>query len=202
MTATVTAGGRGHIRTGNGIWIDFENPNPLSFDVETIAAALSKQCRFAGHTPRFYSVAEHSWLCMSWAAADGVRGDGLLALLLHDAAEAYCMDLPRPLRAMLPQYEEIYKRVEFAIGQRFGIDFDAFADLVKKYDNAMLHNERLQLFPGDSDQWTTEEPDVAGNLTLFFWAPEVAERMFRDCWRLLIRTNAEAVQDGQTGRNR
>ncbi len=174
------------VRVGNGKWIDLENPNPESFDIETIARALSKLCRFNGHTPLFYSVAEHSWHCMSLAAADGIRGAGLLAVLLHDAAEAYCGDLTRPLKAMLPEYGRIYERVELAIGQRFEIDFAEFADVIKKYDDAMLHNERLQLFPDDADQWTTQPPDLSGTVELMCWQPEFAERMFREVSKHLL----------------
>lgn len=38
---------------------------PEDIDVETIAYSLSKQCRYAGHVTRFYSVAEHCiWLTL------------------------------------------------------------------------------------------------------------------------------------------
>ena len=34
-------------------------PNPADVRIEDIAHALSNQCRFAGHSHTFYSVAEH-----------------------------------------------------------------------------------------------------------------------------------------------
>ncbi len=41
-----------------------------------------------------------------------------LACLLHDAAEAYMSDLPRPLKAMLPQYSVAEERLLRVIWQR------------------------------------------------------------------------------------
>src|SRR4051812_33702567 len=83
--------------------------NPLTMSVAEVASedighALSNLCRFTGHTARFYSVAEHS--LHVWAAVlnlfKGTKRDGLYALL-HDASEAYLVDIPRPLK-QLPEF--------------------------------------------------------------------------------------------------
>ena len=49
--------------TGAKVWpLDLRSED---IDVETIAYSLSKQCRYAGHVTRFYSVAEHCiWLSL------------------------------------------------------------------------------------------------------------------------------------------
>lgn len=69
------------------------NPAPDNIDIIDIAHALSMQCRFSGHVSEFYSVAQHcvlvSYLCDS---------DHALSGLLHDASEAYLVDVPRPLK--------------------------------------------------------------------------------------------------------
>ena len=76
-------------------------PNPDDIRIEDIAHALSNQCRFAGHAREFYSVAEHSvhvsQLCLPEHALWG---------LLHDASEAYLVDLPRPLK-LLPEFAAV-----------------------------------------------------------------------------------------------
>jgi len=69
------------------------DPRPGDFDIEDIAHALSLQCRFGGHVRRHYSVAEHcvhvSYECCGKYTLDG---------LLHDASEAYLVDMPRPAK--------------------------------------------------------------------------------------------------------
>ena len=47
------------IRTASGLYIDPLNPDPDCINIDDIAHALSNQCRFSGHTSRFFSVAEH-----------------------------------------------------------------------------------------------------------------------------------------------
>lgn len=69
------------------------NPNPDDIVIEDIAHALSNLCRFAGHTRQFYSVAQHSVLVSLHC-----HPDNALAGLLHDASEAYLLDMPRPLK--------------------------------------------------------------------------------------------------------
>lgn len=62
----------------------------------TVATALSRMCRWAGHTQWHYSVAQH---CVEVALhlPPSLR----LAGLLHDAAEAYIGDISSPLKALI-----------------------------------------------------------------------------------------------------
>ena len=85
-----------------------------AFDIHVIAHALSMQCRYAGHTSRFYSVAEHSLLVeqvvsktmamtrQSPALAIRRSTDKTLRIrrwaLVHDAEEAYLPDMPAPYK--------------------------------------------------------------------------------------------------------
>jgi hypothetical protein len=96
---------------------------PLADDIDIvdIAHALSHLCRYAGHVDRFYSVAEHCVKVSEWVEA--VTGDTGAALeaLLHDATEAYVVDVPRPLKVQLPDYRRAEGRVQLAVWQRFGL---------------------------------------------------------------------------------
>ena len=106
------------IRTYTGRHVDVFNITPDMIHIDDIAHALSNQCRFGGHTKTFFSVAEH---CI-WTARR-VPFDLRLAALMHDAAEAYLIDLPTPIKREFPQYEEIEHKVLAAIAQKFGFEF-------------------------------------------------------------------------------
>jgi hypothetical protein len=48
------------IQTLSGNKFNYTNATIDDIDIEDIACALSNICRFAGHLPEFYSVAQHS----------------------------------------------------------------------------------------------------------------------------------------------
>lgn len=73
--------------TGRQFWP--LQPRADEICIEDIAHHLSMQCRFTGATRFHYSVAQHSVL-VSQLAPDG---ENPLWGLLHDAAEAYLVDV-------------------------------------------------------------------------------------------------------------
>jgi hypothetical protein len=132
---------------GGVIYID--RPDPAAVDIEDIARALSRICRFGGHLRDevdHYSVAQHS----VWVSRI-CQPDHALLGLLHDAAEAYLGDMIRPLKKLLPAYKQLEQSWEGAIGERFGLG-DALVNLpadVKEADETMLNTERRYLLrPG------------------------------------------------------
>ena len=67
------------------------DPQPDMINIETIAHALSMQCRFIGHVKKFFSVASHCvYVSRFCNEEDALWG------LLHDASEAFLVDIPRP----------------------------------------------------------------------------------------------------------
>lgn len=125
----------GIIRTYTGKMINVLDPDPALICIEDIAHALSNQCRFSGHTSKFYSVAQHSVLC-----AKMVSSQFKLAALLHDASEAYLVDLPTPIKIAIPQYTEIEGNMMRVIANKFGFDYPLSA-IVKYADKAALEIE-------------------------------------------------------------
>jgi len=115
--------------------------------VEDVAHALSLICRAGGHIRHFYSVAQHSLNCLYEAKARGHRREVQLACLLHDAGEAYLSDVIRPVKALLPDYRQLEKRVEEAVHMAFGLDALTECEWsdVRAVDDVMLHNEFLLL---------------------------------------------------------
>ncbi|QDP54860.1 MAG: hypothetical protein Unbinned3891contig1000_58 [Prokaryotic dsDNA virus sp.] len=89
------------ITTHTGKQFDLQDPNPALVDIEDIAWALSNLCRFVGHTPTFYSVAEHSALVASVLLEKTRDPVWAMAGLLHDAHEAYMGDIPQPLKNLI-----------------------------------------------------------------------------------------------------
>jgi hypothetical protein len=129
------------IRTYTGILFDFEEPEASPICIEDIAHALSLLCRFAGHCKEFYSVAEHSYR-VSYACPE----EHALWGLMHDASEAYCVDVPRPLKHMpnMEHYRAHEKRVMRAICGWFNMD-PVEPPEVKYADNVLLVTEQRDL---------------------------------------------------------
>jgi 5'-deoxynucleotidase YfbR-like HD superfamily hydrolase len=101
------------------------------------------QARFAGHTRDFYSVAEHS-VRVSMACANG----DALAGLMHDAAEAYLTDMPKPVKNGMPQFEAAEDRLLACIAGVFGFPAQLPAS-VKRADVLLLNTEARDLLSGN-----------------------------------------------------
>jgi hypothetical protein len=128
---------------------------PDMFALADIAHALAYTCRYGGHSPRFYSVAEHSILLAKHAMSVG-REDLARVALMHDAAEAYIGDMPRPLKVQLKEFVALERHVEQAIEQWLG--WSIHDPTVKEWDTAILGDERAALFPGSPDWNLPHEP--------------------------------------------
>lgn len=166
------------IKVAAGHYVDLINPDPATIEIRSIAAALSKICRFGGHSPKFYSVAEHSVHAVGLAAAEGFGNDALTAVFLHDAAEAYCGDMVKPLKVMMPEYSEVERRLEFSIETAFGIDFSAFQSVIKRFDRAMLKAEKIAMWPQDAHEWHGFRSIEDTVVSFQFWSPGQAEANF------------------------
>jgi hypothetical protein len=167
-------GDRMQTYTGRQFWpVD---PRAEEVDIQDIAHALSHMCRFAGHVRRFYSVAEHcvrvSWLAPFEAPALA------LAALLHDATEAYVVDVPRPLKRFLPGYAEIEARVARCVETRFGLEAGALDHpSIKHWDEVLLATEARDLMGGQSaGKWHLRAEPLSAHIGP--WSPEGAKHRF------------------------
>lgn len=130
-----------YIRTFSGRKFWALDPRPEDIELIDIAHALSNNCRWGGHCGPFYSVAEHSVL-----TAALLPRHLQLAGLLHDASEAYLIDLPRPIKYQIPQYREIEHKLMLCIAEKYGFEYP-LTETVKGADDFMLYYERATLFP-------------------------------------------------------
>lgn len=135
------------IQTLSGKRFDYINSTADDVDIEDIANALSNICRFAGHVPEFYSVAQHSVLC-----SQIVPPEYAFEALMHDAAEAYCQDIPQPLKRLLPDYKYIEDHVDALIRTKYNLPID-MSPVVKYADLSMLATERRDLEIDDGTRW-------------------------------------------------
>ncbi|MEP9089816.1 HD family hydrolase [Enterobacter cloacae] len=147
-----------YIQTLSGKKFDYLNSTADDVEIEDIATALSHICRFSGHLPEFYSVAQHSVLCSLI-----VPPEFAFEALMHDAAEAYCQDIPAPLKALLPDYRRIEERVEQLIRVKFSTTPDMSA-VVKYADLVMLATERRDLDIDDGSLWPCLEGIPASDI--------------------------------------
>lgn len=158
-------------------------PNPDDVDLLDIAHALSMLCRFTGHVREFYSVAQHCVL-VSYAVppADALCG------LLHDAAEAYLLDLARPVKRLpeLQAYRDAEARLQRVIYGVYGIHGEEPAS-IKQADALLLRTEQRDLTA--ATEWrsfpvlpTAIEP----------WPPYRARHNYLARFHQLLRIRSEA----------
>lgn len=164
------------ILTYTGRYINLTEPDEATFHISDIAHALSQICRFGGHVRQFYSVAQHSV-----AVSQMVPVEYRLQALLHDAAEAYCGDMVRPLK-VLPSMKH-YRDYETMMQSRL---FDAFGVLcseesraaVKRADLEMLATERRDLMAPDHTSWPILDGIFPRHASITPLMPMAAETAF------------------------
>ncbi len=191
--------GPGWIQTFTGRAFSLLEPQPVDVTIEDIAHALSMLCRFGGHVDEFYSVAQHSVLVSLVVARFQPDNHALhRAALLHDASEAYLIDLPRPIKRM-PGFEAYKARegvVEGVIAERFGIvvtNLDRIA--IKAADELLLRTECRDLMGPLHPAWSRElHPDHGITMpeTIEPLGPKAAEALFLASWRALGGAVGEA----------
>lgn len=178
----------GEILTYSGKYVTPLDLKPEQVDINDIAHALSNQCRFSGHVRHFYSVAQHSLLCVLWLENRGFSKDILRQALLHDAAEAYLQDMARPLKEDLNfgrMYRVAEQRAMEAIAEHFGLPYP-FSPMVKEADIALLALERAELMPQNGRWEILDGISAPTDLKIVERSPEIAKLAFLDCFRELF----------------
>lgn len=161
------------------------DPRPDDVDIDDIAHALAHLCRYAGHVDRFYSVAEHCVLL-----SHAVPVELALDALMHDAAEAYVVDVPRPLKRHLPGYADIEDRVLDKIWTAIGRDHPhpyRIPAEVKAADTRILLDERATLMANTVHEWDVDQLEPLG-VTVAGWPPHLAKAAWLRRFRQLTET--------------
>lgn len=176
------------IQTYTGVAFPILNPTPDFIEIADIAHALSNLCRFAGHTRSFYSVAQHSIL-----VSKIVPPEFALEGLMHDAPEAYVVDLPRPLKhsGMVDGYHEIEGRVWAAIAKKFDLSY-VLPKCVKEADTIMLLTEQRDLMGRQAKPWADKATPLECHILPC--PPEAAKERFMARFTKLVRERKQLAQ--------
>ena len=159
------------------VWF-LEHPWSRDMDIEDIAHALSHLCRFGGHCREFYSVAQHCVLAYREAKRMNLSKRGRRAVLLHDASEAYLVDVPRPLKFLLPKYREMEAVLQCLVASRFQTTYP-HPPYVTSIDDRMLVTEQAALMPPSPAYLPDVEPF---GILIGSWGPEVAKACFLEAY--------------------
>lgn len=164
-------------QTRGGKRFDTFDPKPEQFDIFDIATALSRICRFNGHTIKFYSVAEH---CVLMAGA--VSRQNKFAALMHDVSEAYLPDMPGPIKGHFQSFIDAENVIMKAAADRFRFAWP-LPDEVKEADARILMDEKKQAMGPSPCDWGIDCKPLG--VKLKFWPFGLAQNKFlHEFWRL------------------
>jgi hypothetical protein len=166
------------IRTISGQYVNVFEPNSETLLIDDIAHALSNQCRFGGHLPRFYSVAQHCLLCHMVAAPEE-KFDALM----HDASEAYLLDMPKPIKVEISQYNDIEDNLMNILAKKFNFNYPK-SEGVERVDRYLLEWEWNVIMLGRTD---------SGYPPIDCLTPAEAKRLFLETYNFEIAKRNQLV---------
>ncbi|CAB4177445.1 COG1896 Predicted hydrolases of HD superfamily [uncultured Caudovirales phage] len=159
-------------------------PTAEMIHIEDIAHHLALQVRWSGATREPLSIAQHSF-----HVAQLVAPEHRLWALLHDASEAYILDVARPLKHSVAYagYRTAEALLQTVIQQAFGLVGDLPAE-VKEADNLLLVAEAQDLLP-HPPAWCIGAPRAP--FTIEPWPAAKAERVFLNRFAELTKTSPQ-----------
>lgn len=176
------------IDTYTGKQIDVLNPQLEKININDIAHSLSNLCRYGGHSPEFYSVAEHCLNCVEHYECNFFE----LELLLHDSAEYLLVDLPSPIKRLncFRAYNAIETDLLNSILNKFGLreNFDNHYTNIRKID---LHFRQLEMeyfSKYKKMSWIRKQFEKLNtNRPIKFLKPHVAKKRFLKKFYQLVK---------------
>jgi len=171
--------------TYSGRIFDLADPQPEMFSIRDIAHNLARIPRFGGNLVDGYSVAQHSVLVSDELARAGATPEMVAEGLMHDLAEAYTGDFPRPLKEEVPELWELERRI-LEIGLPvFGLG-PGMSQQVWEMDNRACVTEAKLLYP---EHVVRDERGLPADLP---WpdAPPLEHLAEITCWSAI---SAEAI---------
>jgi uncharacterized protein len=179
----------GALQVADGSYYEPLNFMPEDVKASLIAHQLALKCRWNGNTndltpecePVFYSVAQHSCIVHDIARdhkevfVPGARWDlepcPSFYGLMHDAGEGPYIDVPRPLKKVVPELAAFETPIINTILLNLGVPFSGIVrECVRRIDNAMIFWERDALVGTPVAPYGNEHTHPGG--TLYDWVPD------------------------------
>ena len=167
------------IQVYSGEFLDIFNSNISKINIKDIAHALSQICRFAGHSKKFYSVAQHSIL-VSFLAEKIAKDNKIIVAkwgLLHDSVEFATNDLPRPIKKAIPVFSQIEENFLKVIAQKYNLPL-IMPKEIRMADDIMLMTEKKYLLKKSKEKWELENKVKPLAQPIIPCDPESAELLF------------------------
>lgn len=215
LVSANTNNGKPWMLTASGNTLFFDNPQLDQISLFDFCHHLGNICRYTGAVSRFYSVAQH--LLLSAAIAQQAMNqeaaidrhsveyfDQLLAVILHDAEEAYVNDLSSPLkRAISPsKYKWIAVAIRQKVYEKYGVDWRYHNDTVKHADLNALIVERAILMP-QSNAWPKMPRDRLFCTHLPYMSPaEASEHLEVQIKDLIQKRDAAKAEERRAAADR
>lgn len=136
-------------------------PRSIDMNVFDIAHALAFKCRYNGHCANYLSVAEHSFTLAMYARHVGLPVSTQFQLLMHDGAEAYLPDIPRPIKHLFPELILMEKVIDGVVRDWAGLPHDVPPE-VKEFDSRIIRDEREQGMMHHDNVWKTDALEKLG----------------------------------------
>lgn len=176
------------IATFTGRLVDVFDLQPEDICIEDIAHALSQLNRYGGHTAFPYSVAQHSIIMARELEYRGYSKEVCACALLHDADEAYLVDLPNPIKGedAFAFYRVLGDAIYRVVAKALGVQPSIYP-IIRDLDREMVYHEAKLLFAKRDPAW---EAELDAMPTTFF--PRISvlsaafvERTFLALWTRL-----------------
>lgn len=168
-------------------WIETYTGRPFSplkprvedVSVIDIAHHLSNQCRYSGAPVFFYSTAQHCCLLADYVKKVR-KGSPLdcLQILMHDSAETYLIDMPRPIKQFLPDFRIWDHALTMTIRSWLGLDGVPIPAWQDELDSRIIIDERAQIkMDAFGLDWGMGNVEPLG-IDIVPWSAPFAEQQF------------------------
>lgn len=172
--ASERIGGYTRTRTGKRFFV--LDPRPEEVCVEDIAFSLGNAPRWGGHSDH-YPVAQHTVQCARAAIDLRLPNVNPFKMLHHDDSEGYMADMPRPIKAGLPDYRRVEGVLMPVIATAIGFAWPLTPE-EHELDSAMMVAESRFLFPNTTYEDFPEGPSLPIRIPCYRWSPVRAREEF------------------------
>jgi hypothetical protein len=122
------------------------------------------------------STAQHCCLLENYVAKKKASVLDRLQILMHDSAETYLVDIPRPVKQFMPEYRKWDYRITTVVREWLGLSGVPVPSWQDEYDSRICVDEHEQVTSNSLD-WGDDWKKPLG-ITISPWSPRVAEQQF------------------------